>query len=122
MSGKVSRSCADDELQREKLSCDYVVGRRCADAEAYVDTVLHPVADPVVELHVGLNLRITTAEGVEQWPQHWGKDRQQANDTQRPPDALPGLARRLERPLHAQQGWQRHLQEVPALNANCHAA
>ena len=122
MAREVGRRGADDQLQREQAPRDHAVLRARADAEADVDAVLHPVADAVVQLHVGLDLRVAAAELVEHRPEHRQHDRARGRRCAAARRSLRFAAGAVQRPLQRRQRRLRRLQELLALFGQAQAA
>ncbi len=94
----VGRRGADDELQRQDAPRDDAAPGRRAGAKADVDAVFDPVADAVVHLDVGFDLRMAAAIFFQHRPQHLEHDGARRGDAQRPGDLFAAAgARRAAR-------------------------
>ena len=106
---------ADDQLQRQQMARDDPVAGRGAGAKAHVHAVRHPVADAVVQLHVGLDIGMPGAELLQHRPQHRQHDGARRRDAQRAGDGVAPLARAVQRTLQCVQPGRGRAQEALAL-------
>jgi hypothetical protein len=113
---------ADDELQRHDAPRnDAALGRR-AGAKADVDAVLHPVADAVVHVDVGVDLRMAAAILFQHGPQHVQHDGARRDDAQRAGDFFAAAPRAVQGALQGGQARLRGFQELHALFGQAQAA
>lgn len=118
----VRRRCAHDELQREQPPRHHAALRWVARAEAHIHAVFHPVADAVVQLHIGLHQRVAAAELVEHRPDHLQQDGARRHDAQRPRHCLTPAPRTLHRLLQCGQARLCGGQELPPFFGEAQAA
>ncbi len=118
----VGRRCADDQLQREQAPGGDAVLRGRPDPEAHVRAVAHPVADAVVELHVGLDVGMSPTELVDQGPEHGQERVLRGDDAQRAGDIVLGRADAIDGALEGRQRGLRGLEKLLPLGRERDAA
>ena len=122
MAGQVVRRGAHHQLQRHQAPRNHAALGRVARAETHVHPVLHPVADAVVQLNIGLHERVAAAEHVEHGPDHLQHDGAWCHDAQRPRNLLAPAPRAVHRPLQGREARLRGLQKLAPLLGQAQAA
>ncbi|MNQ52650.1 hypothetical protein D3C85_666740 [compost metagenome] len=122
MFAQIGGGGADDELQGKQAACDQPVLRREPDPKAHIDSLLYPVADTVIELHIRLDLGVEPAVLVQHWADDHLRDRAWPHDPQWAGECFPGLPRGRQGLLQAEQGGLGCLQKTLALFGQRHAA
>jgi hypothetical protein len=105
--------CAARYAGEQPARNEAVLGR-AADAESQVGSVLHPVADAVVEVHVGLHIGMLAAELVDDRPDHRQEGRPRGHDAQRSGNLILRRTHALHRTLQRRQRRLRGLEELLA--------
>ncbi|MNN13707.1 hypothetical protein D3C81_1267460 [compost metagenome] len=93
MFAQIGGGGADDELQGKQAACDQPVLRREPDPKAHIDSLLYPVADTVIELHIRLDLGVEPAVLVQHWADDHLRDRAWPHDPQWAGECFSGLPR-----------------------------
>ena len=82
MLAQIGGAGADDQLQRKQASGNQAVLWRGTRAKAGIDTVLGPVADALVQRHLGLHLGVEAAVHVQHRAECRWQDRARPDDAQ----------------------------------------
>ena len=72
---QVLHGSADHQLHGEQPPGDDAFMRRQSQAEAHVDPVFHPIADTILELHVGNDSDTADNSSIKRQSTGWNVDR-----------------------------------------------
>ena len=109
-------------MHGKQTAGDQPLLRRVAQAKADIDPVFDPVANAVIEPHLGLHLGVEPAVFVQHQANHRRQNRAGPDDAQRPGRVLTRLARTLQGLLQPHQRRLCGLQKALTFLGQRHAA